>query len=572
MTNREDHHRATPAPPSPGAGPAVEEAEPFLARLEGLFAAGSRVLARGDAVALDALAAACARGGGAFELAVGEGLDLLARSGGDVRLGYSGVGDLARERLGLAPWQARRLRRNAVALRARPLLRAAVVSGEVSARKAEVMLPVAVGAGEAYWAQRARVDTVRRLEAAAAGLGPAEDDWHRIRLALPRVQAEIVDGAIEVAKVVMGPATPLWKRLWAIAAEYLSTHPVDPLEAITSPRDARPAAGSGSASSPSPRRRSAHGCLSLAPGVEQGDGPAAGDAGQPEARQPQGSAARNSPPAKAPGPEPYDVLDRLLRLVTDRAAADERLGRACLLAKRFGVARQLGWSCFEEWCQERLGLAPSTVYQRIALERRLALLPELRQALRSRRLSYEQARLVARVATPSDVAGRIAQAAGKPCIALVRELEAEARLQMCDAGELRAVVPEDVESMLEDAIRAARLHAGRPLTPGEALVEVARHFLLTWMGEAFRLLKDADPVVLRDQGLCRIPGCSRAADHVHHVRFRSAGGPLEEWNELSVCAPHHLLGVHGGSVLVRGRAPDGLSFVLGEKDVAAARA
>jgi len=198
--------------------------------------------------------------------------------------------------------------------------------------------------------------------------------------------------------------------------------------------------------------------------------------------------------------------------------------------------------------------------------------PELREALRSRRLSYEQARLVARVVTPADVTGRIADAAGKPCIALVRELEAEQRLQMCDAGELRTVVPEDVGSLLADALRAARLHSGRPLTPGEALVEVARHFLVTWMGEAIRLRKGADPVVLRDEGLCRIPGCSRAADHVHHVRFRSAGGPEEAWNEVSLCAPHHLLGVHGGSVLVRGRAPGRLSFVLGERAVAAARA
>jgi len=87
-----------------------------------------------------------------------------------------------------------------------------------------------------------------------------------------------------------------------------------------------------------------------------------------------------------------------------------------------------------------------------------------------------------------------------------------------------------------------------------------------------RLLKGADPVVLRGGWLCRVPGCSRAADHVHHVRFRSAGGPEEAWNEISLCAPHHLLGVHRGSVLVRGRAPDGLAFALGESEVAAARA
>jgi hypothetical protein len=275
---------------------------------------------------------------------------------------------------------------------------------------------------------------------------------------------------------------------------------------------------------------------------------------------------------KVPGPDPYDLLAHLARLVAGRAAADERLGRACLLVKQFGVARQLGWSCFEEWCVERLGLAPSTVYQRLALERRLAELPQLREALRSRRLSYEQARLVARVATPADVATRIEQASGKTCIALLRDVAAEERLQMCDAGELRAVVPEDVDSLLAEALRAARLHAGRPLTPAEALVEVARHFVETWAPEVMRIVKRAHPAMLRDGGLCQIPGCSFPAAHVHHLWFRSAGGPLERWNELSTCIPHHLICIHRGYVLVRGRAPDELTFVLGEREVAAARA
>jgi len=82
----------------------------------------------------------------------------------------------------------------------------------------------------------------------------------------------------------------------------------------------------------------------------------------------------------------------------------------------------------------------------------------------------------------------------------------------------------------------------------------------------------ADRVILRDGALCRIPGCSRPADHVRHLIPRWACGPLEPWNELSLCAIHHLRGVHGGSVRVTGRAPDGLAFTLGEREVAAARA
>lgn len=602
MTVRADQHLGVPSPAgaaSASGGAAFEEAGPFLERLEGLGPSGVGGLARADVAALDALAFWCARGGGAHELAIGEGLDLLARTGGDVRLGYSGVGDLARERLGLAAHQARRLRRTAEALRARPLLRDAVLSGEVSARKAEVVIPVALGAEEAYWVERARVDTVRRLEVAVGSPEHAEEDWHRIRVGLPREQIEVLDAALVVAKVVVGPTAPVWKRLWAIAAEFVSTHPVDPLEPMAprrpparaggddrsrpdalppdvvrgavSPEGAAGGPGGGAAVGRAAGEHSAPGVspsdvvrgTPLAPGR-------AGAGGEQDAGAAPGAGAAFG--VKAPVPDPYLVVERLVRLVAERAAAEEQLGRACLLVRRFGVARQLGYACFDEWCVERLGLAPSTVYQRMALERRLRELPELREALRSGRLSYEQARLVGRVATPRDVASRIEEAAGKTCLALARGVEAEERLQMWNAGELRAVVPEDVGSLLSDAIRAARLHSEGGLTPGEALVAVASHFIVTWEAEVRRLAKGADPVILRDEALCQVPGCSRAADHVHHVWFRSAGGPCEEWNKVALCAVHHLRAVHGGTVSILGRAPDGLTFILGEREVRAARA
>jgi hypothetical protein len=552
MASREHGSFLLPASPA-AAGATLEDADAFLARLERSGRASSGALPIGDAAALDALAVACARGGGAFELAVGEGLEALARSGGDLRIGFSCVTDLARERLGLAPWQTRRLRRNAAALRARPLLRMAVLCGELGMRRAEAVLPVAVGADEAYWLERARVDTVRGLEAAVARPGPGDEDWHRLRLQLSRGQAEIVDGALAVAKVVMGPTATVWKQLWAMAAEFLSVHPGDPLEPV------RPVGPVGAVERVGPAEPGG----APGPDVLRGASARSGALGDLSFHR---VAASN-----VSAPDPYGVLADLTRLVAERAATDERLGRACLLVKRLGVARQLGWSCFDEWCVERLGLAPSTVYQRIALERRMVELPRLREALRSRRLSYEQARLVARVATPADVVARIEDAAGKTCIALVRDLEAEAHLQMCDAGVLSASVPAEAESLLGEAIRAARRHTGRPLTPGEALVEIARHFVRTWAPEVMRLVKGAHPVILRDGGLCQVPGCSLPAAHVHHLWYRSAGGPLAPWNELSMCLPHHLLCVHRGYVLVTGRAPDGLAFVLGEREVAAAR-
>jgi hypothetical protein len=553
-----DRGRDPPALPIP---PTVEEPGAFLDRLEGSARVAAGFLSPVDASALDALAVACARGAGAHEIAIGEGLDLLARTGGDVRLGYSGVGDLARERLGLPADQARRLRRNAARLRARPMLREAVLRGEVTSRKAEVVLRDAVGADEAYWVERAKVDTVRRLEASVRG-GPEheERDFHRLRIGLPPEQAKVVEVALEVAGILTGPTAPLWRRLEAMAMEFLCAYPIAPPEPIAQRPLPSPPAAWVAPPLPAPPPDVACGLRRPAAGLP--GGPSGGDAADPEACE---------PAAASPPPDPYEVLDRLGRLVRERASRDEHLGRACLLIRRSLAFRRLGFASFDEYCADRLGLAPSTVRQRIVLERRLQELPALREALRSGRLSHEQARLVARVARTSDVAARIEEAAARTCVAYRRELEAEEHRQMWRAGELRATVPDEVGSLLADAIRSARA-AKRGLTPGEALVEVALHFLLTWRAEVERQIRAADRVILRDGALCQVPGCSRPADHVHHVVSRAARGPLEPWNEISLCAIHHLRGVHGGSVRITGTAPGGLAFTLGEREVAAARA
>jgi hypothetical protein len=59
------------------------------------------------------------------------------------------------------------------------------------------------------------------------------------------------------------------------------------------------------------------------------------------------------------------------------------------------------------------------------------------------------------------------------------------------------------------------------------------------------------------------PGCCRRAVHAHCVVRRSAGGADEPSNLVSLCAFHHLCGVHGGWLRVRGRAPDGLASEVG---------
>src|SRR5438067_6984586 len=120
---------------------------------------------------VDALLVRVARGRGALDVALGEALDLLGAGARVSVLGHSGIGDYARERLGIAASTAQKMVRFARRLRERPLLRAAVRAGEVPVRAAEAVMPVAWGEDEAAWVERARHETVRALLAAVKGGG-----------------------------------------------------------------------------------------------------------------------------------------------------------------------------------------------------------------------------------------------------------------------------------------------------------------------------------------------------------------------------------------------------------------
>jgi hypothetical protein len=148
-----------------------------------------------DSDACERLLAQVSRGEGALELAIGEGLSALCQGDRLVALGFSCLGDYARERLGLGERKAQAMAQLARELGTRPLLRAAVRAGEVRIRSAQTVLPVARGEAEATWVLRARHETVRSLEKAVrearasgeedrAGGGPHGDEWVRLRVRL----------------------------------------------------------------------------------------------------------------------------------------------------------------------------------------------------------------------------------------------------------------------------------------------------------------------------------------------------------------------------------------------------
>jgi hypothetical protein len=96
------------------------------------------VLGRWMAQQMDTLLRNVTSDYGALDVAIGEGLDALTIGRRAMDVGYSNIGDYAREELGINAGTAVKMARLARRLRDRPLLREAVRRGEVTARKAEI--------------------------------------------------------------------------------------------------------------------------------------------------------------------------------------------------------------------------------------------------------------------------------------------------------------------------------------------------------------------------------------------------------------------------------------------------
>ena len=210
-------------------------------------------------------------------------------------------------------------------------------------------------------------------------------------------------------------------------------------------------------------------------------------------------------------------------------------------------------------------MAERTVGQRVWLERRLHDLPELRRAMRDGRVSYEKARLVAGVAGARDVGTWIAIAERCTCVELRRRVEAGEDAQMCARERVSILVPRRIAGLFDEACGAVMRLEGHWMAPGECLGRMCEHFVEAWEGIRERRTSPQRRALERDGGFCQVPGCSRAAVHAHHVVWRSRGGTDEPENLVSLCAAHHLHGVHAGYVRVSGQAPDRLTWELGEE-------
>src|SRR3954452_7624671 len=290
---------------------------------------------------LDRLLSRCARGRGALDVAIGAGLAAMAVGDRVVQLGFSGIGDYAIEELGIARRTAQKLAQLARGLREHPELRALVWTGEITPRKAEILLRSARADEE--WLRRAR----HRAEGQAT-----------------------VDEAIALARKALGATTPKSACLEVICQEYLGAH--------AAPDDDDGADAVLHASVPPPWLEPLKAWL--------------------EEETAQWSFLDRVDLVVVPVPsEPVEedawLLDEeLRRLAGLRRRWDEVFGHLAMLFRMLGLWGDARFASLAPYCEERLDRSERAVEQRIGLERRFSQPPPLRAALREGRISYEQAR------------------------------------------------------------------------------------------------------------------------------------------------------------------------------------
>lgn len=360
----------------------------------------------------------------------------------------------------------------------------------------------AAAGDEEAWIVRAMTGTVERLRAQVGGEALTEvGGWHRILLALTAEQARVVGAALEVAGLVSddGPVTPLHERLRFIGMEYLGSFGRPAPRSW--PQDSMQPAGADEGAIGAALAEGAAGIRELL-----GSGAAAGlGAAQPAPAPPPAAGSLPGPeaallvqieadtdgweeltrlvPVPAEGwalPDAEALDEELRRLARMRAGWDELLGRLCRLARLAGVWRAAGFLSWSHYCAVRIGASERTVRKRVALAAKLEHMTELREALRSGRITYEHARQISFEKDPARVQERIELAASATAAELRRVMGEEEERKISGGGVQVLRVPEEVDEVLQDAFAAVREREGRWVPLGACLAAVAQHFLETW--------------------------------------------------------------------------------------------
>ena len=481
------------------------------------------------------------------------------------RLGFARARDYAVERLGLSARALQDLARVDAQLARLPTVEAALVSGVLTWTKIRLVCRVARPEDEAQWialalrlTARALAGEVRAVDVAAIEAGGTETDEDgaseerrecvRIRCT-PEVRARWWSTR-QLARRMAGEALPVWQAMENVAAEVLSAFPLAASEAP----GATPTIVAREAKTPA-----ANGCASHGPAEEM-------------------------PVLSAVAPPPF--LAALVENLdsADAFELDARLRRAIALEQRLEselgqhlLAVAGGPRSMDVYAREQLGISPRKARGLLRMARVAATTPELHAARREGRLSWVQAQAILPrlVERPEEAAYWIERAASVTVQRLEEDVEERERQTGAqDMGgeggetcEIFWLAPADVARLFRATLCSVRRRieraTGRLPSEGEAFGAMVDHAWGEWGGDE-RRVRARFRVFARDGWRCTVPGCSSYRNlHEHHIRFRSAGGSNDESNRTTLCAWHHLRGVHAGRVRVTGRAPEGLRFELG---------
>jgi hypothetical protein len=444
-------------------------------------------------------------------------------------LGFRSLGDWSRERLGVGARAVREWARVWRALSELPLLRKAVLAGEVSWTVARLVVGVVTPENEAACLETLRGRTVRAvkalLRAVASEKRSTEDEPQEEGVAVSVACSPLVAtkwaAALELARRMAGEELAAWECVEAIAAEYVAA--VGSLE---------PSVPERFGSSARARKAEAESESGLRAQV------------WPRLRWKARPSRRN---------EQKERLERLTRGLGDcspreldrrlRAAmgflqqVDFEIGRILRQVAERKLYRELGFESFGRYVEERLDLSARTARRLVRLARAEHKAPAVASAFRAGRITLLQAEVLLRGDKPEALAMALR--------VTLRRLEEEVLPQ-----RVAFWAPREVAALFEMLV--ARLGL-------EAMLD---HAIATWLEAGAQFEDYAD--FTRDGFRCTVPGCTARRNlQSHHIRFRSVCGPDVAWNRTTLCAHHHQRGVHAGRLAISGRAPDRLIYELG---------
>lgn len=486
--------------------------------------------------------------------------------GGHHRLGFSRVGDYSRERLGVSGRELESFAFVAAKLAGFTHLARAFRRGEISWSQTRLLCSVADRDSEVDWLERARSMTVRELvaairqrsssgamrevEEALEAEADSTDGEPRVRFSIlcPGRVALLWRKVVELARRMIGSQAPVWQAAEAVVAEASSAAAIEPEETADTdplPREVIP--------------------LIARPALEE---------------------LESEPEASLESADEFALDLEMRELVDSLDSIDVDLGKLLRRVVDLRIHRALGFSSFELYVQERLGISPAKARALVAVERRTKDSPELARAYGSGALSWVKALAILPVTGDSHASAWIARAQE----VTVRRLqdEVEWALDMRDAYGAPTAPPESGVRLerpdLQTCARPDRELADQRVTffgpasviglfragvsglaePNEPQWKGLERLLLHAIGEWEAQPRHRDPIFSRDGWRCSVPACTgRRSLEDHHIVFRSRGGGNEQWNRLAVCAAHHHHAVHRYVIRASGRAPDDVTWELG---------